>query len=249
MRSGVRAPERPSWPPGRRARPMRSWSRSTGSCWWAAATSIRRGTARSRTWSTTTASSQIATRSRSRCCTPPMRLHLPTLCICRGMQVMNVAFGGTLHQHLPSIDGLLEHGVPLAGTQTLHDVVADPGTLLWAAIKPGPLACSSHHHQGVDRVGEGLARRWPQPRWTRRGDRAPASCGCHDRRLRGEDHVDVGRAMAPGGDGSHRCRPAVALRGRDRPRRRARAPVESRHRRLDEARVAPTLPPSPGSPA
>ncbi len=83
-------------------------------------------------------------------------LHLPTLCICRGMQVMNVAFGGTLHQHLPSIDGLLEHGVPLAGTQTLHDVVADAGTLLSAAIKPGPLACSSHHHQGVDRVGEGL---------------------------------------------------------------------------------------------
>jgi len=84
------------------------------------------------------------------------RLHLPTLCICRGMQVMNVAFGGTLHQHLPAIDGLLQHGVPLEGTETLHDVVPEPGTLLSASTKTGPLACSSHHHQGVDRVGEGL---------------------------------------------------------------------------------------------
>jgi putative glutamine amidotransferase len=84
------------------------------------------------------------------------RLHLPTLCICRGMQIMNVAFGGTLHQHLPAIDGLLQHGVPLEGTETLHEVVPEPGTLLSATTKAGPLACSSHHHQGVDRVGDGL---------------------------------------------------------------------------------------------
>ncbi len=34
------------------------------------------------------------------------RLHVPTLAICRGMQIMNVAFGGTLHQHLPDMPGL-----------------------------------------------------------------------------------------------------------------------------------------------
>jgi putative glutamine amidotransferase len=84
------------------------------------------------------------------------RLHLPTLCICRGMQVMNVAFGGTLHQHLPAIDGLLAHGVPAEGTQTLHEVAPEPGTLLSATTKSGPLTCSSHHHQGVDRVADGL---------------------------------------------------------------------------------------------
>jgi putative glutamine amidotransferase len=84
------------------------------------------------------------------------RMHLPTLCICRGMQVMNVAFGGTLHQHLPAIDSLLAHGVPVEGTQTLHEVVPEPGTLLSATTKSGPLTCSSHHHQGVDRVGDGL---------------------------------------------------------------------------------------------
>jgi putative glutamine amidotransferase len=84
------------------------------------------------------------------------RRHLPTLCICRGMQIMNVAFGGTLQQHLPAIDGLLQHGVPLEGTETLHLVTPEPGTLLSATTKTQALTCSSHHHQGVDRVGDGL---------------------------------------------------------------------------------------------
>jgi putative glutamine amidotransferase len=84
------------------------------------------------------------------------RRHMPTLCICRGAQVMNVAFGGTLHQHLPDMDGLLEHGVPLEGTETLHDVAPEPGTRLSATTKAGTLRCSSHHHQGIDRVGEGV---------------------------------------------------------------------------------------------
>jgi putative glutamine amidotransferase len=84
------------------------------------------------------------------------RMHLPTLCICRGMQVMNVAFGGTLQQHLPDLPGLLEHGVPLEGSETVHEVTPVRGSLLSAATKSGPLTCSSHHHQGVDRVGDGL---------------------------------------------------------------------------------------------
>jgi putative glutamine amidotransferase len=84
------------------------------------------------------------------------RLAVPTLCICRGMQVMNVAFGGTLHQHLPDIAGLIEHGVPIEGTQTIHDVSVEPGSRLAAVTKSGPLASASHHHQGVDRIGEGL---------------------------------------------------------------------------------------------
>jgi putative glutamine amidotransferase len=81
---------------------------------------------------------------------------LPTLCICRGMQVLNVAFGGTLHQHLPDMPGLLAHGVPVDDTESLHEVEVEDGTLLRAATGAGSLACSSHHHQGVDRVGDGL---------------------------------------------------------------------------------------------
>jgi putative glutamine amidotransferase len=85
------------------------------------------------------------------------RLALPTLCVCRGMQVMNVAFGGTLIQHLPDVPGLLEHGVPTAGTSTFHEVTPEPGSRLSAMTKSGPLVCSSHHHQGIDRIADELA--------------------------------------------------------------------------------------------
>lgn len=85
------------------------------------------------------------------------RMHIPTLCICRGMQVMNVAFGGTLLQHLPALEGLVEHGVPMDDVQTMHDVIPVPRTRLSAVTKSVTLTCSSHHHQGVDRVGGGLS--------------------------------------------------------------------------------------------
>jgi putative glutamine amidotransferase len=85
------------------------------------------------------------------------RLAMPTLCICRGIQVMNVAFGGTLLGHLPDVPGLQVHGVPLDQSQTIHTVHPEPGSRLSAVTKSGPLAGLSHHHQGIDRVGEGLA--------------------------------------------------------------------------------------------
>ena len=84
------------------------------------------------------------------------RMGVPTLCICRGMQVMNVAFGGTLHQHLPDIPGMLEHGVPVENTQTMHEVRVEQGSRLIATMGQEIVSCSSHHHQGVDRVGDGL---------------------------------------------------------------------------------------------
>ena len=83
-------------------------------------------------------------------------LAVPTLCICRGMQIMNVAFGGTLHGHLPDHPDLLEHGVPTAGTQTIHEVAVEGESQLFAATKRSTLTCSSHHHQGVDRIGDDL---------------------------------------------------------------------------------------------
>src|SRR5687767_3643892 len=83
-------------------------------------------------------------------------VRMPTLCICRGMQVMNVAYGGTLVQHLPGTPGLLEHGVPVADTQSLHEVRTDPQSRLRATIGVEQLTCSSHHHQGIDGIGEGL---------------------------------------------------------------------------------------------
>ena len=84
------------------------------------------------------------------------RLAIPTLCICRGIQVMNVAFGGTLHGHLPNLPDLLEHGVPVEDSQTIHEVLVGSGSRLAAVTKAGPLAAASHHHQAIDRLGDGL---------------------------------------------------------------------------------------------
>jgi putative glutamine amidotransferase len=85
------------------------------------------------------------------------RAAVPTLCICRGAQVMNVAYGGTLQQHLPDVDGLLQHGVPVDDTTAMHDVEPTQGTRLATTTDtPSVLQCSSHHHQGIGAVGEGL---------------------------------------------------------------------------------------------
>lgn len=82
---------------------------------------------------------------------------LPVLGICRGMQLINVALGGTLLQHLPERFGHHEH-LRRVGTfdGADHDVELVPGTL--AALAAGEIrhATKSHHHQGVDRLGEGL---------------------------------------------------------------------------------------------
>jgi putative glutamine amidotransferase len=70
---------------------------------------------------------------------------------------MNVAYGGTLQQHLPDVEGLLQHGVPVEDTIAMHDVEPAEGTRLAATSEiPAMLRCSSHHHQGIAVVGEGL---------------------------------------------------------------------------------------------
>jgi putative glutamine amidotransferase len=85
------------------------------------------------------------------------RRGLPTLCVCRGMQVMNVAFGGSLIQHLPDDSRYRPHGTPSGADGLLHDVEVVPDSRLAAAVGATRLSCSSHHHQGIERVGEGIA--------------------------------------------------------------------------------------------
>ena len=82
---------------------------------------------------------------------------VPTLAVCRGLQVANVAFGGTLHAHLPEVDGTLGHGSPVGGTSATHDVKVAGGSRLADVCGDVVRDCVSHHHQGVDRVGDGLA--------------------------------------------------------------------------------------------
>jgi putative glutamine amidotransferase len=85
------------------------------------------------------------------------RSEMPTLAICRGMQVMNVAFGGTLIQHLPDHAEYVEHGIPSGQDLVRHDVKLAPGSLIAEAARAEVLSCSTHHHQGVDSLGDGVS--------------------------------------------------------------------------------------------
>jgi putative glutamine amidotransferase len=82
-------------------------------------------------------------------------LGLPVLAICRGLQVLNVARGGTLDQHITGRPGLEAHGQPGVAGST-HTVDVEPGTRLWAAVETSTAEASCHHHQAVARVGAGL---------------------------------------------------------------------------------------------
>lgn len=80
---------------------------------------------------------------------------IPILGACRGMQVLNVAFGGTLEQHLGDRIDLTPHR-NIYGEHTAHPVSILPDTLLRSITHEAEFEISSHHHQGVDRLGEGL---------------------------------------------------------------------------------------------
>jgi putative glutamine amidotransferase len=80
---------------------------------------------------------------------------IPLLGVCRGLQVLNVACGGTLDQHIPKRLGHEIHR-PVPGSWAEHDVRIEPGSLTARAAGTERLTVKSHHHQGVDRIAEGL---------------------------------------------------------------------------------------------
>jgi putative glutamine amidotransferase len=82
---------------------------------------------------------------------------MPFLGVCRGMQVLNVARGGTLLQHLPDSHGHEDHRrTPGSFDGADHDVRLRDGSLAARAAGETRHGTKSHHHQGVDRLGEGL---------------------------------------------------------------------------------------------
>lgn len=84
---------------------------------------------------------------------------MPVLGVCRGMQVLNVALGGTLNQHLD--DPMHLH---TWGAFSDHDVRLEPVSLAARATGAERLSVKSHHHQGVDRIGDGLrVTGWSDP--------------------------------------------------------------------------------------
>jgi putative glutamine amidotransferase len=82
---------------------------------------------------------------------------IPLLGICRGMQLINVAFGGTLTQHLPDELGHEEHRrTPGSFDGSDHDVRLTSGSLAARAAGEELHGTKSHHHQGVATIGDGL---------------------------------------------------------------------------------------------
>lgn len=82
-----------------------------------------------------------------------LRRNTPVLGICRGAQVLNVALGGTLHQHLPDVIGRNhKRGDAVFATSTVRTT---KGTKLAAMVGPS-VEVQCYHHQAIDRLGDGL---------------------------------------------------------------------------------------------
>lgn len=80
---------------------------------------------------------------------------IPVLGVCRGIQVLNVALGGTLTQHLPDALGHTGHN-PTPGVFGAVDVRIEPGTRVHRALGVDTVSVKCHHHQGVDELADGL---------------------------------------------------------------------------------------------
>jgi putative glutamine amidotransferase len=87
------------------------------------------------------------------------RRGLPVFGICRGMQMINVVFGGTLYQDLPTeVEGSLRHSTPrdMGRAHLEHDVQISPGSWFAEVAGATSLMVNSLHHQAVREVGSGL---------------------------------------------------------------------------------------------
>ena len=84
---------------------------------------------------------------------------LPTLAVCRGIQLVNVALGGSLIQHIGDLPGVVQHApskFPAGQDYALHDVEITKGTKLASAMGATTARVASFHHQGLDTIGRGL---------------------------------------------------------------------------------------------
>lgn len=89
---------------------------------------------------------------------------LPVLAICRGLQLVNVAFGGTLYQDIPTqLGGDLTHEQNAPVNDRWHDARVDPDSLLGQVLGVHDLHINSFHHQAIEQLAEGLkANAWAE---------------------------------------------------------------------------------------
>jgi putative glutamine amidotransferase len=121
---------------------------------------------------------------------------MPVLGVCRGMQLINVALGGTLHQHLPEIvDGSLHKAAP--GTFALHPVAVERDTRL-ARMVGGELEVHSCHHQAPDAIGAGLVVTARAPDGVVEGLELPGEHFCVGVLWHPEEHAELGGPLFRG---------------------------------------------------
>lgn len=90
------------------------------------------------------------------CVRAAIRRRLPVLALCRGLQVLNVALGGTLEQDLRGNAERIDHGDPISRQRSLHAVELKPDSRVARAMGSSRPSCSSYHHQGIDRLAPDL---------------------------------------------------------------------------------------------
>ena len=81
---------------------------------------------------------------------------LPVLGVCRGFHVLNVAEGGTLHQHLPALATTAQHDQRNTDGSLFHAVRLEPGSLLHKAFGEETVRTNSYHHQAINALGDNL---------------------------------------------------------------------------------------------
>lgn len=92
-----------------------------------------------------------------RLCELALRRNLPILGICRGMQILNVYFGGTLYQDLPSqVDSTVTHSMEKPYHRTCHNCLLTAGSPLFELTGQTQIDVNSHHHQAVKDVAPGF---------------------------------------------------------------------------------------------
>ncbi len=80
----------------------------------------------------------------------------PVLGVCRGLQVINVAEGGTLHQHVPAVTGAWQHDQRDISGAPLHPVTLTSGSRLAGIFGTLEIRTNSYHHQAIDQLGPDL---------------------------------------------------------------------------------------------
>jgi putative glutamine amidotransferase len=163
------------------------------------------------------------------------RRKLPILGICRGMQALNVARGGTLHQHLPDVVGTgLDHRQAEHGSITTHPIETAPHSRIRAALGGPKLEVNTFHHQAVKTLGNDLIATAWAPDGTieaieQPGDRHVVGVQWHAEGLEGHAPLFEALIAAAAAAEEQAEQPAAVAASLTEPRRRA---ASARARRM-----------------